>query len=100
MRLASTQTLRPSLSPSIPTANPADRPGLRQLVAYCPMPAQQCERHVVAGYGDLPSDVPESTRQAIKLLAGHYFENREAVPVATYHHRAAAGRWIAVGGRK
>lgn len=37
----------------------------------------------VAGYGDLSSDVPESTRQAIKLLAGHYFENREAVVVGT-----------------
>ena len=31
-----------------------------------------------AGYGDAGSDVPEKTRLAIKLLAGHLYENREA----------------------
>lgn len=31
----------------------------------------------VAGYGD-PEDVPESIRTAIKLLVGHWYENREA----------------------
>ena len=36
-----------------------------------------------SGYGDLPSNVPESTRQAIKLLAGHWYENREAVAAGT-----------------
>lgn len=31
----------------------------------------------VAGYGD-PDNVPETTRQAIYLLIGHWYENREA----------------------
>jgi len=31
----------------------------------------------VAGYGDAPSDVPQSVRQAILLLTGHLYENRE-----------------------
>lgn len=33
----------------------------------------------VAGYGDAASDVPQSIRQAILLLVGHWYENREAV---------------------
>lgn len=32
-----------------------------------------------AGYGDTGSDVPAPIRQAMKLLIGHYYENREAV---------------------
>ena len=33
----------------------------------------------VAGYGDDASDVPESMRQAMLLLIGHLYENREVV---------------------
>ena len=33
----------------------------------------------VAGFGDDPSDVDQRLRQAILLLVGHYYENREAV---------------------
>ena len=36
----------------------------------------------VAGYGDDPSDVPNIYRQAVKMLLGHYYENREALLVA------------------
>jgi uncharacterized phiE125 gp8 family phage protein len=35
----------------------------------------------VAGYG-APYVVPETYKQAIRLLVGHYYENREAVTVA------------------
>lgn len=33
----------------------------------------------IAGYGSNPGDVPEPIRQAIKLMTGHFNENREAV---------------------
>ena len=36
----------------------------------------------VAGYGGDPSDVPNIYKQAIKMLLGHYYENREALLVA------------------
>lgn len=32
-----------------------------------------------AGYGDSASDVPEHIRHAIRLLVGHFYENRESV---------------------
>ena len=32
----------------------------------------------VAGYGEAASDVPESIRAGMKLLLGHFYENREA----------------------
>lgn len=35
----------------------------------------------VCGYGANPSDVPEPLRQAILLLVGHFYENREPVNV-------------------
>lgn len=31
----------------------------------------------VAGFGDDPSDVPQQIRQAVLLLIGHWYENRE-----------------------
>lgn len=34
-----------------------------------------------AGYGDLASDVPERIRTAIKMLAGHLYEHREATDI-------------------
>ena len=37
----------------------------------------------VAGYGDAPSNVPDSFRQAIKLLVSHGNESREAVLLGT-----------------
>ena len=36
----------------------------------------------VAGYGALASAVPEEYKLAMKLLCGHYYENREAVTTA------------------
>ena len=42
-------------------------------------PANGVVVQFVAGYGDAESDVPETTVQAIRLLVGHWYENREAV---------------------
>lgn len=36
---------------------------------------------VVVGYGSNPGDVPESIRQAILMLVGHWYENRETINV-------------------
>ena len=33
----------------------------------------------IAGYGDAATDVPKKIKQAMLLLIGHYYENREAV---------------------
>lgn len=35
----------------------------------------------IAGYGSNPGDMPEPIRQAMLLLVGHWYENREAVNV-------------------
>lgn len=35
----------------------------------------------VAGYGSNPGDVPEPLRQAMLLLIGHFYENREAINI-------------------
>lgn len=32
----------------------------------------------VAGYGNNPASVPDKTKHALRLLVGHWFENREA----------------------
>ncbi len=44
--------------------------------------AQSVVISFTAGYGDEAKDVPEPLRLAVKLLAAHYFNNREAVIVA------------------
>ena len=37
----------------------------------------------VAGYGASQNSVPDTYRHAIKMLAGHWYENREAIAVGT-----------------
>lgn len=41
------------------------------------LPANPIVITYVAGYGDNASDVPEQMIQAIRLLIGHFYENRE-----------------------
>lgn len=55
--------------------------GIVVLGAYANR-AQECVIEYVAGYGD-PEHVPATFRQAILLLVGHAYENREAVVLAT-----------------
>ena len=38
---------------------------------------------LIVGYGDAATDVPDDIVQGIFLLAGHFYENREAVVVGT-----------------
>lgn len=66
------------------TANPA------RLVlsgrASLPIPgrvANGIEIDFVAGYGDEPSDVPQTIRQALLLLVAHWYEHREPVEIGT-----------------
>lgn len=35
----------------------------------------------IAGYGDEATDIPEPIRQAILMMIGHYYENRESVVI-------------------
>jgi uncharacterized phiE125 gp8 family phage protein len=72
-----------TLAPAAYLVDSSREPG-RIVPAYgqC-WPRTRCQPNAVsvtftAGYGALPTDVPETTRQAIKLLAGHYYENRES----------------------
>lgn len=37
----------------------------------------------IAGYGDASTDIPQDLIQAMKLLVGHYYENREDVITGT-----------------
>jgi uncharacterized phiE125 gp8 family phage protein len=37
------------------------------------------ELDVEVGYGDAPADVPQPLRQAVRMLAAHWYENRGAV---------------------
>jgi uncharacterized phiE125 gp8 family phage protein len=41
--------------------------------------ANGIEIELTAGFGAEPSDVPETLRRAVLMLAGHWFENRAAV---------------------
>jgi uncharacterized phiE125 gp8 family phage protein len=42
-------------------------------------PVAGIELDVTVGYGDAATDVPEPLRQAIRLLVGHWYENRGLV---------------------
>lgn len=39
----------------------------------------------VAGFGDATTDIPEDIRLLIRLLVGHWFENREATTITQLH---------------
>ena len=45
-------------------------------------PASGVEIQFVAGYGSVASSVPSEIQHAIKLLVGHFYENREATTPA------------------
>lgn len=58
-------------------------PGLIRLAYDQSWPTHRCQNEpitirYVAGYGEAPA-VPETIKQVIRLLVGHFFENREAV---------------------
>lgn len=43
------------------------------------VPVNGVQIQFICGFGDDPGDVDQRARQAIMLLVGHYYENREAV---------------------
>jgi len=49
----------------------------------------------VAGFGDAASDVPEDIIQAMKLMVGHWYENRENVALgAVPREMPQAAEWL------
>lgn len=48
-------------------------------------PANPIQIEFEAGYGDAATDVPQYLRQAVLLLVGHWYENREPVVIGTVH---------------
>lgn len=49
---------------------------------------------MVCGYGATAADVPADIRHAAKLLAGHFYEHREAVGVVQFHELPLAAQWL------
>ncbi|MFZ3132882.1 MAG: head-tail connector protein [Desulfosporosinus sp.] len=50
--------------------------------SFTPFPLDAIVIEFTCGYGDLSSDVPEKVKLAMKLLIGHWYENREAASTA------------------
>jgi uncharacterized phiE125 gp8 family phage protein len=65
---ATTGRIYPALNKVYPTT--ADRPDAVEI-------------DFTAGYGPNPEDVPQELRQALLLLVGHWFENRETVTIGS-----------------
>ncbi|MGK2873760.1 MAG: head-tail connector protein [Alphaproteobacteria bacterium] len=65
-------------------ADTASAPGRLVLRNSAPVPQPQraasgLQIDFTCGYGAAPGDVPEPLRQAVLMLAAHYFENREVL---------------------
>jgi uncharacterized phiE125 gp8 family phage protein len=59
--------------------DPASDPPRLEIAAHVPPPGwlkRGIEIDVTAGYGPAPETVPEPLRQAVRLLAAHWFERR------------------------
>lgn len=58
----------------------------------------------VFGFGDSPDDVPEDLRQAMLLLAGHWYNTREAIIIGTTSsvtpmaYKSIIAPWCGLGG--
>lgn len=50
---------------------------------FIPYPFDAVIVNFTCGYGNLPANVPEKIKQAIKLLVAHWFTNREAVLIGS-----------------
>lgn len=49
--------------------------------SFTPRPVNAVEVRFVAGYGSSAASVPEGIKQAMLLLIGHWFENRESINI-------------------
>lgn len=52
----------------------------KELLVLKAVPGNELRVRYVAGYGDDPNEVPVAIRQAIMMLVGHMYENREGQP--------------------
>lgn len=74
-----------TLASSVYQTNITTMPGTIRVDSGQSWPALTNEKYnpivvrFVAGYGDAATDVPEQYRQAIQLLAAHWYENREPI---------------------
>ncbi|MFZ0844515.1 MAG: head-tail connector protein [Pseudolabrys sp.] len=75
-RSIDTQALVPDLGASVLIFAPWALPQPGRLAAGI-------ELDVTVGYGDAAIDVPEPLRQAIRLLVGHWYENRGLAALGT-----------------
>ncbi|GAA0784161.1 head-tail connector protein [Roseibium denhamense] len=81
-----------ALSPNDWTLDRSHHPERLKIKLGAGLPASKmlaAEIDFTAGYGPAAEDVPEDFRQAIRMLAGHWFEHREAgseLSVATLPH--------------
>ena len=78
-----------TLSSSKYFVDTSEQPGIIRLIetetwpeTYYGRPAAVTVRAIV-GFGDAGTDVPENYLQAMYLLIGHWYENRESVVVGT-----------------
>ncbi len=84
-----------TLSPSSYTVSGDEEPGRIALAPGSDWPDTQADRinavqiTYVSGYGADASSVPQALKQAVLLLAAHWYENREAVVVGTINSALA-----------
>lgn len=63
----------------------------KELLVLKAVPGNELRVRYVAGYGDDPNEVPAAIRQAIMMLVGHMYENREGQPTEVKYQAQITG---------
>lgn len=90
-----------TLSSSVYEVDTTSEPGRVRLAYDQDWPSTRAHPQSVSvefmcGFGDAEG-VPETLRQAIRLLVGHFYENREAVGMNAFHELPMAVRTLLAG---